>query len=123
MKLSEFEIDVMQILWSKQESTAPEVHAEIALTKDVTYSTVKTIIDRLEKKKAIARVKQVGRTIIYGPVLTKDKLQTPLLKSFINRVFGGDKRPLFNHLMNDETLSDKEVAYLEDLIKAHKGKK
>jgi len=120
MKLSEFEIEVMQCLWQKGEATAPELHAMIEQHKDVTYSTVKTIVDRLEKKGAVERVKQYGRTIVYAASVNQDELQTPMLKSFIKRVFGGDKRPLFAHLLQDEKLSDSEVEYLEQLIKKHK---
>ncbi|MCE2461232.1 MAG: BlaI/MecI/CopY family transcriptional regulator, partial [Pseudomonadales bacterium] len=50
MKLSEFELDVMQQIWRNEECSAPEVHRELGEARDVTYSTVKTIIDRLERK-------------------------------------------------------------------------
>ena len=50
MKLSDFELEVMQLLWRQGECSAPELHQLIEKNKTVTYSTVKTIIDRLEKK-------------------------------------------------------------------------
>jgi BlaI family transcriptional regulator, penicillinase repressor len=122
MKLSEFELEVMQYLWKHPESTAPEVHEQIVQSKEVTYSTVKTIIDRLEKKGAIERVRQVGRSIIYGPSIKPEALQKPMFTSFIDKVFGGNKHSLFAHLFKDDKLSDDDIDYLESLIKKHKTK-
>jgi BlaI family penicillinase repressor len=57
MKLSVFELEVLSLLWQSKESTAPELHKAICLSKSVTYSTVKTIVDRLEEKGAIKHIK------------------------------------------------------------------
>lgn len=116
MKLSEFELEVMQELWKMGESTAPELHKKILNSKTVTYSTVKTIIDRLEEKQAISRIKNYGRTIVYAPLVTADDLHKPLLKNFIDKVFAGNSRPLLNHLLEDEHLSDDDIEYLKSII-------
>jgi len=116
MHLSDFELDVMQVIWRGQESAAPEVHKTIAKDRNVTYSTVKTIIDRLEQKGAIVRCGQTGRTIYFRATVSPDEIQRPLLDQFVSRVFGGDRRPLFNHLLAAESLSDDEVEFLECLL-------
>ncbi|MCO7227484.1 BlaI/MecI/CopY family transcriptional regulator [Pleionea sp. CnH1-48] len=120
IKLSDFEMEVMQLLWQHQEASAPELHKQIASERKVTYSTVKTIIDRLEEKGAIARSRQQGRTIFYQPVLAQTKFSKPLVKRFLQRVFGGQSRPLFSHLLEDETLDKDDIAYLESLIQKKK---
>ena len=84
MKLSEFETEVLQVFWQSDASSAPEIHKVIAKSKDVTYSTVKTIIDRLEKKGAIKRIEHQGRTIIYAAASSADNMRKPLLDNFIN---------------------------------------
>ncbi len=116
MKLSEFELEVMQIYWQKGNLSAPDVHQVIAKTKDVTYSTVKTIIDRLEKKGALKRVANEGRTIFYSSAITPDSVKKPLLSAFIKKVFSGHTRHLFNHLFSEEKLSESDIEYLEQLI-------
>ncbi len=120
MKLSEFELEVMNLLWQQNESTAPELHREILETKDVTYSTVKTIVDRLEKKQAIKRINNFGRTIVYAPAIKQESLQKPLIKKFIEKVCAGNPRLLLNHLLEDEKLSDDDIAYLQSLINKRK---
>ncbi len=120
MKLSEFELEVINLLWKSQESSAPELHKEISKTKKVTYSTVKTIIDRLEKKKAIERMKNQGRTIIYSPAIEQESLQKPMINKFIEKVCAGNPRLLLNHLLEDEKLSDEDIKYLQSVLDKRK---
>lgn len=121
MKLSEFELEVMQLLWEAQEASAPELHERVQISRDVTYSTVKTIVDRLEAKGAIARSRQAGRTIFYTPLLAQDKYTKPLVKRFLDNVFGGESTTLFNHLLSDEKLKEADIEYLEKLLEAKKA--
>lgn len=121
MKLSEFETEVLQVFWQSDASSAPEVHKVIAKSKDVTYSTVKTIIDRLEKKGAIKRIEHQGRTIIYAATSSADNMRKPLLDNFINKVFGGNSRLLMNHLLENEKLDDEDMDYLKEIIKKNRG--
>jgi len=116
MKLSEFELTVLSLLWKLKESTAPELHKEVIKDKKVTYSTVKTIVDRLEKKCAIKRIKNYGRTIVYAPAIKQESLQKPLIKKFIDKVCAGNPRLLLNHLLEDEKLSDDDIQYLQSII-------
>ena len=117
MKLSEFELDVMQFLWDNGPLTAPEVHQMLSEVKDVTYSTVKTIIDRLEEKGAIKREKSVGRTIIYSANVAKSAISDSLLPSFLRRFFEGDPRQLITRLIEEEELDKEDIQYLQALLK------
>ncbi len=116
MHLSDFELEVMQLFWQQGELSAPATHERVSQRRDVTYSTVKTIIDRLEDKGAIKRVERHGRTIIYAATVAADDLRKPMIKDFIQRVFGGNRQPLFSHLLDDEDLSADDLRYLEQLL-------
>ena len=116
MKLSEFETEILQIFWQHHQASAPEIHKIIFNDKAVTYSTVKTIIDRLEQKGAIQRVAQKGRTIFYAASASAKSMRKPLLDNFINKVFGGNSRLLMNHLLENEELSQEDIAYLKQVI-------
>lgn len=124
MRLSDFELDVMAHFWSDRELSAPEIYERIGVQRGVAYSTVKTIVDRLEQKGAIERIANRGRTIIYAPVVKRERVRKPLVKTFLRRFFGNDLRPLFAHLLQDEKLSAEELEYLRKLVAdADKGKK
>ncbi len=120
MKLSEFELAVMQIFWLSEESTSPQIHQTVIKSKDVTYATVKTIINRLENKGAIKRCRNEGRTIFYTPLVNADEIKIPLFKSIIKNLFGGEKRPLFNHIVKEEKISLEDIEYLESILAERK---
>lgn len=120
MSLSDFELEVMQLFWQMKEATAPHIHKIIEQRRDVKYTTVKTIIDRLEKKQYLSRSKMEGRTIFYSPTTEKQSVRTPLVKDFINKVFLGNSRPLAAHILEQEDLSKDDIEYLESLIKERK---
>jgi BlaI family penicillinase repressor len=118
MRLSDFELEVMQVLWDLGDTTAPEVHRTIAQTREISYSAVKTIIDRLEAKGALCRVSQVGRTIVYSSAIDEEVARAELLKKYTSKLYPGDDRvPLFNALIRERELSDDEISFLRDVLK------
>lgn len=123
IRLSEFELDVMTHFWSDRELSAPELFERIGRERGVAYSTVKTIIDRLEEKGAIERVANRGRTIVYAPAIKRERVRKPLVKAFVKRLFGNDRRPLFAQLLQDEKLSEEELEYLRKLVAEAEGSK
>ena len=116
IRLSEFELDVMTHFWSDRQLSAPELFERIGDARGVTYSTVKTIVDRLEEKGAIERIANRGRTIVYAPAIKRERVRKPLVKAFLRRLFGNDLRPLFAQLLQDEKLSADELEYLRKLV-------
>ena len=122
IKLSEFELDVMNVFWQDRKASAPEVHEKIKLDKEVSYSTVKTIIDRLEQKVAVTRADQQGRTIYYAPAIEREALSPPLLKGFLKRMFAGDPNKMVAQLLANEQLNNSEIEQLENMLAAHKAK-
>ncbi len=116
MNLSNFELEVMRLIWRDKEVIVPDLHRELAAERDISYSTVKTIVDRLEEKGAIRRLRTYGRTILYGPAIAEKALAKPLVNDLLRRLFGGSARPLISHLLKDENLSLDDLAYLESII-------
>ena len=116
MNLSNLELDVMRLIWRDKEVIVPDLHRELEKDRELSYSTVKTIVDRLEEKGAIGRIRTYGRTILYGPLIQEKELAKPMVKDLLRRVFGGEARPMISHLLKDEALSLDDLAYLEKII-------
>lgn len=116
MRLSDFEIDVLTHFWENDRLSAPELFREIGEARGVTYSTIKTIVDRLEEKGAIRRVDNEGKTIIYSASVSREQVRKPLVDSFVKRMFGEDRRPLFAQLFRNDTLSEDEIEFLRQLV-------
>lgn len=115
-RLSDFELDLMAHFWRDGQLSAPELFERLGPERGVSYSTVKTIVDRLEEKGAIKRVATKGRVIFYAPAVKQEKVRKPLVKSFLRRLFGDDLRPLFAQLLREERLSDEELEYVRKLV-------
>ena len=120
-KLSDFELEVLQHLWDLKRASTPELHRKISESRDVKYSTVRTIVDRLERKQAIEQVAQQGRAQVFRPILTKADVSLPMTRRFVERVFGGDSRPLLSHLLDNAALEAQDIAYLESIIARRKN--
>ena len=120
MKLSEFEAQVMAVIWELGECSAPQVHQAITQQRQVTYSTVKTIIDRLERKQAISRTRADGRTIFFQATTQPAKVQGGIVDRLLNTVFAGDRRPLLAQLLDSDKLSRDDLEYLAELVEAKK---
>jgi BlaI family penicillinase repressor len=116
MKLSDFEIEVMHLLWQEQESTASNIHQLIKAKRIVAYSTVKTILDRLVKKGAVDRSKTVGRTICFSPLLEKKDFRQHLIKAFVDKVFLGKTKPIISYILKEENLSLRDIEFLEAIL-------
>ncbi|HWK55406.1 MAG TPA: BlaI/MecI/CopY family transcriptional regulator [Hyphomicrobiales bacterium] len=116
MNLSNLELDVMRLIWRDKEVIAPDLHRELEKDRDLSYSTVKTIVDRLEEKGAIGRIRTYGRTILYGPLIQEKELAKPMVKDLLRRLFAGEALPMISHLVKDEALSLDDLAYLEKII-------
>lgn len=123
MKLSEFEQDVMQLLWQHEPCTVAQLHEHLSKTKQVAYTTLKTIIDRLEQKQAVERAGQLGKAIIYRSCISQSALSDVAIPGFMQRFFGGDSRSLIAHFIQQEVLNADDIEYLQNLLQDKKQPK
>lgn len=121
MKLSEFELDVMQRFWDEGACSASAIHKWITEDKNVAYTTVKTIVDRLEEKGAIQRERIEGRSIVYSAAIKKEVISKKLLPDFVRRFFQGNSRHLITQLIADDKLSDADITYLQAFLTDRKN--
>jgi BlaI family transcriptional regulator, penicillinase repressor len=116
VNLSNLELDVMRLIWRDKEVIVPDLHRELERDRGLSYSTVKTIVDRLEEKGAIGRIRTYGRTILYGPLVAESALAKPMIKDMLRRLFGGEARPMISHLLDEAELSSEDLKHLEKVI-------
>jgi BlaI family penicillinase repressor len=116
MKLSDFELEVMQHFWDAEPRSAPEIHELVQNNRTAAYGTVKTIIDRLEAKGALLRFKQVGRTILYQPAVEKSIVSKKLVPDLIRYLFKGSPKNLITQLLVDEELAQDDIEHIKKLI-------
>ena len=114
-KLTRMELEIMQQLWKLESASIREVQESLPAKRQVEYTTVQTIVYRLEKKGAIARTKKIGNAHIFEPRLTKRSAVGSLVDDFLS-LFGGSAEPMMAHLVESGKLSLEDLKVLEESI-------
>ncbi len=120
-RISETEWEVMKICWIRPPVTAQEVIEALAARDDWHPKTIKTLLGRLVKKRALG-FKKDGRAYLYHPLVTEQDCVSAESESFLDRVFGGSLQPLLAHFVENRKLTSAEIAGLKDLLKRKEKK-
>ena len=120
-KISDAEWQVMQVLWEKSPATVKEV-IKILSTKTMWKSeTIRTLINRLTKKKAIGFEKK-GRRHFFYPLLSQQECVKADADSFIARAGATMLKPILAAFIEKEKLSDEDIAELQRILDSKGGK-
>lgn len=117
MQISDAESVVMDVLWQRSPLAAEEVVAALAPRQDWQEATVKTLLNRLLNKGAIAADKD-GRRYLYRPLLRREDWVLDESESLLARLFDGRVAPLVAHFSEHRKLSAQDVAELRRLVDA-----
>jgi BlaI family transcriptional regulator, penicillinase repressor len=115
MKISTAESLVMAALWGRAPLTAEEIGVEVAPGQGWSEATVKTLINRLLNKGAIAAERD-GRRYLYRPVLDRSDYVEAESQGLLDRLFDGRLAPLVSHFSETRKLSAEDIAELKKLI-------
>jgi BlaI family penicillinase repressor len=115
MKITAAESQVMEALWRRSPLTADEIVAEVAEAQSWGEATVKTLINRLLKKKALKSERADGRHH-YRPLLVRADYVQAESQGLLDRLFEGQLAPLVAHFAKSRTMSPDEIARLKQLI-------
>jgi predicted transcriptional regulator len=115
MSISEAESVVMEVLWRQAPRSAEEILAEVGPQQGWQEGTVKSLLNRLLKKKAV-RAEREGRRYLYSPKLTREQYVSQESKGLLDRLFDGRVAPLVAHFSEQRKLSRKDVAELKKLL-------
>ena len=115
MSISEAESTIMEVLWRQAPRSAEDILAEVAPSQGWQEGTVKSLLNRLLKKKAI-KAERDGRRYLYTPLLSREKYVSQESKGLLDRLFGGRVAPLVAHFSEQRKLSKKDIAELRRLL-------
>jgi len=122
VKLTRFELDVMSALWNLGTASVREIQEQLASQKRPAYTTVQTIVYRLEEKGAVHRLKKIGNAHVFEPVITRKAAHHRLINELLD-LFGGSARPLMAHLVEIGKLTMDDIKELEgDLAEPSENK-
>ncbi|QIL02362.1 BlaI/MecI/CopY family transcriptional regulator [Sphingomonas sinipercae] len=115
-KISEAELQIMQLLWDDSPLDAAEVANRVPAERSWSLATVKTLLSRLVAKGAV-KTEPVGRKFLYEPLLAREKVAGRQANRLVERLFGGRVSPLVAQLVEQREIDPEDLAELEQLIR------
>lgn len=116
-ELTERELDVMHVFWSRGESTIADVRDALAKAgRDLAHTTVATLVRILCEKGFLVQTND-ERPFVYKPLRSHDEVSRSLVGDLIERVFRGSREQLLVTLIEQKQLSAEERAALEQILK------
>ena len=95
------ELECLKALWQVGTGTVKDVRGVVTESRNLAYTTVMTVLDRLEKRGSVER-KKVGRSFVYTPVVGKEELRRLAVGALLDTFFDGSKDELLRFLDGSE---------------------
>lgn len=121
IELTEAEWAIIQAVWSCEPCAAPAIQEKLFARTRWTYSTVRTLMDRMAAKGLLMSEKS-GHLTLYRSAVTRQQAQRGELLYALKHAFNGALTPMVQCLLDNHDLSPADLAELESLIKAKKRK-
>jgi len=113
-RLTKLELRIMDALWTRGASSIREIQEALPEKDRPAYTTVQTMVYRLEAKKAVRRVKKVGNALIFEPSISRTTAQRRLIDDLLS-LFG--TQPVVAHLIDTGKLTLKDVQEAERALR------
>jgi predicted transcriptional regulator len=115
--LTSLQIEIMDILWERGESTVHDVQKALSRTRKLAQPTVATLLTRLEKRGAITH-RVEGRQFVYSARLARNAVRKSIIAEITNGVFGGDAPALVSQLLEERGITHSDLADMKAMIAA-----
>jgi BlaI family penicillinase repressor len=115
IRLTRFELEIMHVLWEIGSGSVREIQERLPEKRRPAYTTVQTIVRRLEEKDAVRRLKKIGNAFIFEPLVTRKSAHHRLINELLES-FGGSARPVMAHLAETGKLSLEDLKELEAML-------
>ena len=120
-KLSKLELQIMDTLWNRGSASIREIQEGFPENDRPAYTTIQTMVYRLEAKKAVRRVKKVGNFHVFEAAVSRNAAQRRLIDDLL-AVFGGRSQPVMAHLIESGKLTLADVKEAEKLLRKQERK-
>jgi BlaI family transcriptional regulator, penicillinase repressor len=120
-KLSKLELNIMEALWTRGACSIREIHDAFPKRGRPAYTTVQTMVYRLEVKGAVRRTRKIGNAHVFEATTSRASVQTRLLKELLG-LFGGNAGPVMAHLVEMGKVSHEDIEDAQKLLEAHQAK-
>ena len=117
VRLSKLELRVMEAFWAAGSGSIREIQQTFPAKARPAYTTVQTIVYRLEAKKALRRAKKISNADIFEPQITRSAAHRRLVEDFLT-LFGGQTQPVMAHLIQSGKLTLEDIQEAERTLRS-----
>ena len=118
MRLSKAEMRLLEQYWKLGTCSVREVLESLPQDERVAYTTVQTLVYRLEQKGALRRVKKIGNAQLFEPVIDRGAFRSGLVRELLD-LFGGSPQLLVSNLLESGSLTLKDLKVLQEAARKH----
>ena len=115
-QLTQLELKIMGALWAQGRASIREIQETFPEKDRPAYTTIQTMVYRLEAKKAVRRVKKVGNFHVFEPVVSRAAAHRKLIDDLL-ALFDGSTQPVMAHLIESGKLTLEDVKEAEKLVR------
>jgi BlaI family penicillinase repressor len=110
------ELQIMEALWTRGASSIREIHEALPAKGRPAFTTVQTVVYRLEKKGALRRVKRISNATIVEAAVSRDDAHTTLVDELLS-LFGGRPKPVMARLVETGKLTLEDIKEAEEALR------
>ncbi|MBV8551764.1 MAG: BlaI/MecI/CopY family transcriptional regulator [Acidobacteriaceae bacterium] len=114
-RVTKVELQLLEQLWKLKSASVREIQENLPEKDRPAYTTVQTMIYRLEEKGVVRRAKKVGNAYVFEPVLTRKAIHRRFVSDVLD-VFGGSATALMSHLIDTGKLTLKDLREIEKTL-------
>jgi predicted transcriptional regulator len=114
--LTKPQLRILDVLWTRGPCSIREIHEALPAKGRPAFTTVQTVVYRLEKKKALRCVKRISKANIVEAAISREEAQTTLVDELLN-LFGGRPKPVMARLVESGRLTLDDIKEAEDALK------
>ena len=112
-RLSKAEARILEQFWELGTASVREVLESLPEDERVAYTTVQTLVYRLEQKGALRKVKRIGNAQLFEPAIDRREYRSGLVRDLLD-LFGGSPRLLVSNLLDTGAITLKDLKTLQD---------
>lgn len=112
---TELELEILKILWREEPLSGREIRDQLEPVRDVTYTSVMTILGIMEEKQYVRRKKN-GARFVYSPCVTQESTSRRMLSDLVERLFEGSSVTAMVNLLETGDVDPMELKQLRKLI-------
>jgi BlaI family transcriptional regulator, penicillinase repressor len=117
-RLTKLELQIMNVVWARGASAVREIQDAFPGPKKPAYTTIQTVVYRLESKKALRIVKRISNANVFDAAISREQAHGTLIDELLS-LFGGAVSPVMAHLVKAGKLTAADIADAEQALRSH----